>query len=319
MRLTVIISSRMGLPLLHELLALQAVAGVAVPRSERVETEELAAQVQTLGVPLVRLEREGLGTALAEWITELAPTAVLVLMFPWRIPERVLSLPPQGFLNVHFAALPAYRGPEPLFWQIRNGEPAGAVTVHRMEAGFDTGPVVLVLPVPIGPRDTYGLHCSQLAGYAAAIGRPLVAALRGEAPALQPIAQDPDSARYWPRPGLADVCVRWEEPAQAIDRLVRATNPWNRGALALLRGQPLRLLGVTPLAGPVAAAPGTVVLASAAEGLVVACGNGEAVRLDLVALEEGYFLGSQLAAFGLQPGEMLGALPVGLETTAVGA
>ncbi|WP_460556334.1 methionyl-tRNA formyltransferase, partial [Hymenobacter daeguensis] len=232
MRLAVIISSKMGLPLLQDLVAQGVVAGVALPRTGHPETGELAAQVAALGLPVQWLARAGLGAALTAWQAALAPTAVLVLMFPWRVPAAVLALPPQGFLNMHFAALPGYRGPEPLFWQIRNGEAAGAVTVHRMDADFDTGPVVLAEPVPIGPRDTYGLHYGQLALAAVGVGRRLVAALRGEGPPLLPIRQAPAQARYWPRPGLADVCVRWEEPALDLDRLVRAVNPWNRGALA---------------------------------------------------------------------------------------
>jgi methionyl-tRNA formyltransferase len=310
MRLAVIVSSKMGLPLLQDLVAQGAVAGVAMPHADRPETAELAAQVHSLGLPVRWLTRAGLGENLTTWLAELNPTAVLVLMFPWRIPAAVLGLPPQGFLNMHFAALPGYRGPEPLFWQIRNGEAAGAVTVHRMEPDFDTGPVLLAQPVPIGPRDTYGLHYNQLALAAIGVGRQLVAALRGEAPSLVPMKQVPAQARYWPRPGLADVSVRWEESALDLDRLVRAVNPWNRGALALLRGQPLRLLSVTPLAGPAPGPPGTVLLASPTNGLVVACGAGEALRLDAIALDEGYFTGAQLAALGVQAGEILATLPV---------
>ncbi|RTQ47179.1 hypothetical protein EJV47_19995 [Hymenobacter gummosus] len=305
--LAVIISSTLGWPLLHDLATQGAVAGVAVPAAPPAETDELAAQAAALGLPVVRLSRPGLAAALEAWMTPLAPQAVLVLTFPWRVPARVLALPPLGFLNVHFAPLPGYRGPEPLFWLLRNGETSGAVTLHRMEADFDTGPVLLTEPVPLGPTDTHGLHRGQLAGRAVAVGRRLLAALRGAAPPLQPQPQAA-GGRYWPRATLADVCVRWDEPAEAIHRLVRASNPWNRGALATLRGQPLRLLGVTPVPATVQAPPGTVVRATAAEGLLVACGAGQVLRLDILALDEGYFTGAQLVALGVQAGEVLGQL-----------
>lgn len=310
MQLAVLLSSFLGLPALHALAARGAVAGVAVPLTPQAptETDQLAQAAAALGLPVRRLARAGLAPALAEWLAALAPAAVLVFAFPWRVPAAVLALPPHGFLNFHFAALPAYRGPEPLFWQIRNGEAAGAVTVHRMEADFDTGPVLLAEPVPIGPADTHGLHRAQLAARGEAVALRLLASLRGDAPALVPQPQDPALARYWPRPTLADVCVRWAAPALAIDQLVRATNPWNRGALATLRGQPLRILSTTPYptaaTGP--ATPGTVLQADANTGLWVACGQGEAIRLDAVALEEGYFTGYQLAALGIGAGEGLG-------------
>ena len=321
MQLAVLISSALGLPALHALAAQGAVAGVAVPRLPQApdEADQLTQAAASLGLPVVRLERPGLAAALTAWLAALQPAAVLVFTLPWRVPAAVLALPPLGFLNFHFAALPGYRGPEPLFWQIRNGEAAGAVTVHRMDADFDTGPVLLAEPVPLGPADTHGLHRAQLAARGGAVALRLLASLRGEAPPLMPQPQDAAQARYWPRATLADVCVRWHESALAIDQLVRATNPWNRGALATLRGQPLRLLGTTPHptanTGPVPG--GTVLQADAATGLWVACGPGEAIRLDMVALEEGYFTGAQLVVLGIGAGEVLGQWPLATELAAV--
>jgi methionyl-tRNA formyltransferase len=307
MHVAVIISSRLGWPLLQDLLAQGVVAGVAVPASGHPEGAELAELLAHAGTPPQLLTRAGLAAELTTWVAALQPTAVLVLTFPWRIPAAVLGMPPQGFINFHFAALPGYRGPEPTFWQIRNGEPAGAVTAHRMAADFDTGPVLVATPVPIGPLDTHGLHRGQLALAAVGTGRQLLAGLRDETP-LSEYPQDETAARYWPRPALADVCLDWQEPAEALSRLVRAANPWNRGAVATLRGQQLRVLAATPRPETVVAPPGTVVLAAAGQALLVACGAGQVLQLDIVALEEGYFTGGQLAGMGLQVGEVLGTL-----------
>ncbi|GAB3829244.1 methionyl-tRNA formyltransferase [Hymenobacter jeollabukensis] len=306
MRVAVIISSLLGWPLLQDLLAQGVVAGVAVPASGREEAEQLHQWLTQSGLAPRRLTRAGLAEELTSWLTALQPTAALVLTFPWRIPAAVLDLPPQGFINVHFAALPGYRGPEPTFWQLRNGEAAGAVTAHRMEADFDTGPVLAATPVPIGLHDTHGLHRAQLALAAVGTGRALLEALRTGAPGHP---QDEAAARYWPRPALPDLCIDWQEPAEAIARLVRAVNPWNRGALAALRGQPLRILSATPRPETVDAAPGTVVLAAPGQALLVACGAGQVLQLDMAALEEGFFTGGQLANLGIQPGEVLGTLP----------
>lgn len=308
MRVAVIISSLLGWPLLQDLLAQGVVAGVAVPITGREESGQVRELLAQQGLTASLLTRAGLAAELTDWVTATQPVAVLVLTFPWRVPAAVLALPPQGFLNFHFAALPGYRGPEPTFWQLRNGEPAGAVTVHRMAADFDTGPVLVALPVPIGPHDTHGLHRGQLALAGVPAARQLLAGLRGEVP-LPDQPQNEAAARYWPRPTLPDLCVRWHEPAEAIARLVRAANPWNRGALATLRGQVLRVLSVTPRPEIVATSPGTVVLAAPGQALLVACGDGQVLQLDVVALDEGYFSGGQLASLGVQPGEVLGELP----------
>ncbi|RAK67979.1 methionyl-tRNA formyltransferase [Hymenobacter edaphi] len=307
MRVAVIISSLLGWPLLHDLLSQGVVAGVAVPATGTPEAERLAQALGQAGVAPLVLQRPGLGPQLTTWLAEEQPTAVLVLTFPWRIPAAVLGLPPQGFINFHFAALPGYRGPEPTFWQIRRGEAAGAVTAHRMDADFDTGPVLVAVPVPIGPHDTHGLHRGQLALAGVGAGRQLLAGLRGDTP-LPEQPQDEAAARYWPRPTLADLCIDWQEPADSIARLVRAANPWNRGALATLRGQELRVLAVSLRPETVAAPPGTVVLAAPGQALLVACGSGQVLQLDIVCLEEGYFTGGQLAGMGVQVGEPLGTL-----------
>lgn len=308
MRIAVIISSRLGWPWLQDLLAQDAVVSVAVPADGREESGEVRALLAQAGVVPLGLPKAGLGTALAAWIAEVQPMAVLVFTFPWRIPAAVLALPPQGFINFHCAALPGYRGPEPTFWQLRNGEPAGAVTAHRMEADFDTGAVLVAVPVPISPHDTFGLHRGQLALAAVEAGRQLLAGLRGEIPLLE-TPQDENQARYWPRPAMADVAIDWQASAEDIARLVRAANPWNRGALALLREQLLRVLVATPRPETVAAAPGTIVLAAPGQALLVACGDGQVLQLDVVALDEGYFTGGQLAGMGVLAGEVLGMLP----------
>ncbi|MBH8567411.1 hypothetical protein KB206_00835 [Microvirga sp. STS02] len=307
MRVAVIISSLLGWPLLQDLLSQGVVAGVAMPVSGREEAGQVAALLAQAGVVPRTLARATLGPALAEWVAATRAEAVLVLTFPWRIPAAVLALPPRGFLNFHFAALPGYRGPEPTFWQLRHGEPAGAVTVHRMAEDFDTGPVLLATPVPIGPDDTHGLHRGHLALAAVGTGRQLLAGLRGEVP-LPEQPQNEAAARYWPRAGLADVTIDWQEPAAGIARLVRAANPWNRGALATLRSQLLRVLVATPRPETVAAAPGTVVLAVPGQALLVACGESQVLQLDVLALDEGYFTGGQLAGMGVQVGEVLGVV-----------
>ena len=307
MRIAVIISSLLGWPLLQDLLAQSVVVGVAVPTTGTPESERLAQQLAQAGLAVQQLTRPDLELQLTEWLAALQPTAVLVLTFPWRIPAVVLGVPPQGFINFHFAALPGYRGPEPTFWQLRHGEAAGAVTAHRMAADLDTGPVLVAVPVPIGPQDTHGLHRAQLALAGVGAARQLLAGLRGEIP-LPEQPQDEAAARYWPRPALADLCIDWQEPADSIGRLVRAANPWNRGALATLRGQELRVLAATVRPETLAAPPGTVVLAAPGQALLVACGAGQVLQLDMVCLDEGYFTGGQLAGMGLQPGETLGTL-----------
>lgn len=314
MKIVFLANSHLALPALHDLLQQRLVGGVGIPATGADAPERVAALAEAAGVSVRRFSKSGLVADLLGWLEELQPTAALVFTFPWRIPTVALAALPAGWFNFHFAPLPAYRGPEPLFWLIRNGAAAGAVTLHRMTAALDCGPVLVQRVVPIGPTDTHGLHQAQLATAAVGPTRQLVAALQGNGAALADQPQDEATARYWPRPTLPDLCIDWHEPADAIHRLVRAANPWNRGAFAKLRGQPLRILVVTPVAPPAGtpalALPGAVVQADPKNGITVACGSGHCLRLDILALEEGYFTGSQMAGLGVRVGDIFGSVAV---------
>jgi methionyl-tRNA formyltransferase len=102
-------------------------------------------------IPIYQVQRLR-SPPVAEWLAMQALDLVCVACFPWRIPVTLLALPTYGFMNVHPSLLPAYRGPAPLFWQLRAGLSSGGVTVHWMDATLDTGPIAgqAALPFPDG-------------------------------------------------------------------------------------------------------------------------------------------------------------------------
>ena len=85
-----------------------------------------------------------------------------VMTYPWKIPTSVLDRMEYGVFNFHYARLPQYRGPNPIFWQIRNRESVGGISVYRMDEGWDTGPMAFFEEVPIYPEDNYGLASVQM-------------------------------------------------------------------------------------------------------------------------------------------------------------
>ena len=101
------------------------------------------------GIPVVWVNSAAGAT---EAIRSFAPQVAVAACFLWRLPREAFQTPPLGILNVHPSLLPAGRGPEPVFWTLRRGEPITGVTVHRMDEGFDTGPIVAQaeMPVPAG-------------------------------------------------------------------------------------------------------------------------------------------------------------------------
>ena len=261
------------------------------------------------GIPFVRVQAAALEEQLSRWLEESNPDVVCTMGFPHKIPGPMLAMPRLGFFNFHGGALPQYRGPDPVFWQIRNQEPNGAITIHRIAPELDTGGIAHAEAVPLGPEDTYGLHLQRLGAVLPRLVIELVQQLEIHGERL-PLSEQPAAgAHYWKRPTEADLTVDWTGAAAAIQALVRACNPTYAGALTLMKGIPVRLLQVTCGMGYTCeeVMPGTMVGASTDTGILVACGQGQTLFLDIVYAQDGFFTGQQLVKlFGLGAGEQMG-------------
>lgn len=162
------------------------------------------------------------------------PDVLVSFFFPKKIPKSVLELAPRGAFGAHPSLLPAYRGPDPYFWAIRNGDAETGVTLHRLDERYDTGAIVDVRRCAITPRHTAWT-------LARALDRPaldlLVQAMRrleaGER--LEGVPQPSEGVSHAPSPSDADTTIDWYDDAAAIARLVRACAPFP-GAAAELDG-----------------------------------------------------------------------------------
>ncbi len=199
--------------------------------------------------------------------------AAVVAAYGLILPPAMLAAPARGCLNIHASLLPRWRGAAPIHAAILAGDARTGISIMQMDAGLDTGPVLLAESVPIPPRATAaGLH-----DVLADLGARLILRALAERPA--PVPQPAAGATYAPRLTREDGRIDWTQPAEALDRRVRAFLPWP-GCFTTLGGQMLKVLAAR--AEPDAAgeaAPGTVLDA----GLLVACGQG-ALRLERVQL-----------------------------------
>ncbi len=153
----------------------------------------------------------------------LAPDAIVSACFPWRIPQAVLGIPRRGGFNIHPSLLPAGRGPEPVFWAFRWGLRETGVTVHRMERGLDTGPILAQETVPIGDDATIPSLEAELASRGGALARRVIADLRRGAARS---ASQSSSVTPWARiPGPDDLAVTTAWAAVDAARFIRAVSP----------------------------------------------------------------------------------------------
>jgi methionyl-tRNA formyltransferase len=220
------------------------------------------------GIPVLQPERVRAPGSLAA-LGELAPDVAVVVAFGQIFPPDLLALPPLGCVNLHASLLPRYRGAAPIQAAIAAGERTTGVTTMRMEAGLDSGPILLQEELPIGPRETAGELGARLAALGARLTVETLARLaRGE---LAARPQDGALATYAPRLTRASGEADWSLPATALFDRLRAYTPWP-GMASALRGKPVKIVWGEPLDG--GAGPGDAAAGGAAPGTVLAVGDG---------------------------------------------
>ncbi len=189
------------------------------------------------------------------------------------LPQAVLDIPRLGCLNIHASLLPRWRGAAPIQRAIEAGDSATGITVMRMAAGLDTGPMLLKEALPIAADDSAATLHDKLARLG---GRLIVDAL-GRLDSLVPEIQPEDGVTYAKKIEKAEAQIDWRWPATSIERRIRAFDPFP-GALATLRGETLKLWRATLTAG--GGQPGEV-LAVSADGIVVAAGEAALTLAEL--------------------------------------
>ena len=192
-------------------------------------------------------------------LRQIAPDVVPITAYGALIPQSVLGIPAQGWVNLHFSLLPAWRGAAPVQHAILHGDDITGATTFRLVKELDAGPVFGVVTEPIHPRDTAGDLLGRLAVSGADL---LVATLDGiESGQLEARPQPAEGVSLAPKITAGDARVRWDQPAIAVDRQLRACTP-GPGAWTMLGEARLKLWPVdpapqdAPAAGPLA--PGEV-------------------------------------------------------------
>jgi methionyl-tRNA formyltransferase len=190
-------------------------------------------------------------------LRELAPDCVPVVAYGALVPPLALEIPVHGWVNLHFSLLPAWRGAAPVQHSVWKGDEITGASVFQLEAGLDTGPVFGTLTEAIRPRDTSGDLLERLAVSGADL---LVAVLDAiGSGAARAVPQPEDGVTLAPKITVEDAEVRWDEPAFAVDRRVRATTP-APGAWTTFRGERVKLGPVLPVTDGPALKPGDLLV-----------------------------------------------------------
>lgn len=231
-------------------------------------------------------------------LAALAPDVMVVAAYGLILPEAVLSIPRLGCLNIHASLLPRWRGAAPIQRALLAGDRETGITIMRMNAGLDTGPLLLSRATPIGEEDTAAILHDKLAALGAAC--ILEALERLAAGTLKPKPQDEALACYAPKLRKEEAQIRWRQSAAEIERAVRAFDPFP-GASTRLDGQLIKVWRARR-AENLRGAPGEI-LGASAQGIAVACGEGGLILTELQRSGGRRLSTAQfLSGFDLKPG-----------------
>ena len=247
-------------------------------------------------------------------LEKLTPDVIVIIAYGQIIPARLLAIPRYSWINLHASLLPKYRGAAPINWAIVNGETCTGLTPMRIDAGMDTGDILLQREIEIGPAET----APELAARMAEAGAPLMEeTLRGlAAGAIAPRPQNHAEATLAPILKKEDGRIDWNLPAREIYNLIRGFAPWP-GAYTTFRGQTCHVwaepvpeaasMPAEVMANPSFAAGRSALgtLVGAKNEWFVSCGNATLLRLQSVKLEGRKQVSAPEFANGarLQPGD----------------
>src|SRR5215475_14359418 len=233
----------------HEVVAVLTRPDAPAGRGQQIGPSPVAQCAASAGIEVLKpaSPRE---PAFLDRLGALAPDCCPVTVYGALIPQTALEIPGHGWVNLHFSLLPAWRGAAPVPHAIWHGDDMTGATTFQLVAELDAGPVYGVMTEPIGPGDTAGDLLARLATAGAAL---LVQTLDGiESGDLRAIPQPAEGVSYAPKLTTEDARVRWDTPALAVGRQIRACTP-APGAWTMLGEARLKL---GPVRDSAAAAPG---------------------------------------------------------------
>ncbi len=287
----------------HEVVLALSQPDKPVGREGIVAPTPVKAAALALGIPVEQPTKLKSNDDLRLTLEALKPDAMVVVAYGRILPPWMLALPRLGCINAHGSLLPRWRGAAPIQWAIASGDSETGVTTMQMDAGLDTGAMLLRHTVPIGPKAT----SPQLFQELAQISAPLVVETleRLNAGTLTAESQDATFMTLAPLLTREDALIDWSRTAMEIDRRFRGFQPWP-GAYTTLRGKKLIVHAMDTEVTDVAAAVGTLLVRN--DGLFANCGGETLMRLEQVQLEGKKRMNAEafLRGFQIKSGERLG-------------
>jgi methionyl-tRNA formyltransferase len=250
----------------------------------------------------VKLTRETQRNQLYDWLETFKPDVVFVSGYSHKIDVKRCRELKHGIYNIHFGKLPGYRGPNPVFWQLKNGDASIGMCIHELTRRFDAGPIVWQQELNNEPHFSYTWVTQVFSNLQVQGVQFLLSQFRQGRP-VDKQAQDEKKAGYQKRPLLNDVLIQWQKmKPENILHLVKACNSWNYGAMTAFSGMEVKILDATisdlPADGK---APGTVIRTG--NYLTVTCSENKSIDIGFLSINGVLLPARHSVYFSLTPGQ----------------
>ncbi len=284
----------------HEVVAVFSQPDKPQGRKQILTAPEVKVCAQKYNIPVYQPVTLKDGTS-AQLLRELSPELIVVVAYGKLIPQDILDIPKYGCINVHASLLPKLRGAAPIQWSVINGEEETGVTTMQLDAGLDTGDILLVEKTKIEENETSGELFDRLKVLGASVLMKTIAAVLDGS--LAPVKQDDSSATYASMLSKSLSAVDWTKSAREVHNHIRGLEPWPV-ASTTINGKPVKLFG-SRMGSRHNAAPGEVVCCE--KNFEVCCGDGCSVLITQLQAQgkNKLFAADFLRGFKIEKGTIL--------------
>jgi methionyl-tRNA formyltransferase len=303
MRVLIFTQNAWSIPLFSELLQKHQVLGIVTKKQGPKSNIQLLDFSKTNQIEILEWDNRKINE-ISEWVRNEKVQLGISFGFSYKIPKVLFECFEHGVVNIHFGKLPKYAGPDPLFWTIKNEEKILNLSFHRIDEDWDAGELLLEVPISLFPGEPYGLLASRVSIYTAQIFDEFLQNFL-----IHPGKKIPPNRNPLVKPSQSELTINWEnQKADEIEALVNAANPSYGGAITIFRGNPIRVLEVSPANLDIDGifTSGTIVYSDPNYGFFVICSDKNYLRLNILQLDGTIISGQKLSAMEIMVNEKLG-------------
>ncbi len=304
MRIGIISNSESLIPLAYTLATqkLQVYIFLAVSK-DPFAIQKAKGFAEQFNIPLC--EERNVETDLYQWINRTKFDTCFVTGYSRLIRLNKINSPSPEIFNIHFGPLPAFKGPVPVFWQLKYGVEKIGLAIHRLTEKFDDGPVVWTKEYPNQDFFNYEVVNQYLSNMSVEGALFILNLLAHKMPLLQLSTPSAIQGDYHKRPGAGDVTINWDKMAAIeICNLIKACNPWNKGAISFFKGEEMKFLDAVVMAKEQQAPAGVIIDDN--DGLKIGTCDGGAIKVNMLFYNNSFIPAYHCKYWGIVKGQKIG-------------